>query len=227
MFFKKLTIEPNTQDYVWVTGMSQHSIRIEKGSVKRIISGLFCPDINSKLMTPRQKKDLVKQLGLAYKRAGALQMKRENMPVDLSDLIKKEEESRESLKDETKKLLQSSYVDYLKSNVEETTLTEKKAYIFIFEPFYNEGDYEERQIILNERLLELKANMQTILDEGYAPEIISGTEIIQVLENNLNSLRGKYNRFISQSPEFILSDSQLSESELDEAIRKFIEQEEE
>ncbi|MBL1227213.1 hypothetical protein [Enterococcus sp. BWR-S5] len=221
-------MEESTQKYVWITRMNQDSVTIDKKGKeekKFLVAGVFCPDVNSKLLTKAQKNSLVKQLGLAYKRAGKMQFKRENMPVDMSDLIRTEEEKINSLKNETKKLLQDSYVNYLKKDTQEANMTEKKAYILLFENFYSEEDHEEKYMLLFERVSELISNMQSILDEGYSPKRLTGTELVQILEKNLNSLRGRFNRFISSSPEFIISDSLVDENELDRQIREYKEME--
>lgn len=222
--FKKAYQPDTTQEFIRFDYMQKRSVVTTN---KLIIGGLFCPDVNTKLMADKQRDTFAERLGRALTRAKKIQAKRENMPVDISDVIKEEEQKLEQLKDPVRKSLKSSYIDLLKKGAEESVLTEKKAYYLIAESFYNEKEVEEKTIILEERLFEFYQNMTEILDEGYSPKILSGTELVQLLEVNINSYSAKVNRFVKESPEYILTDEDgLSESEFDKLVRSFQEKEE-
>ncbi|OTP25092.1 hypothetical protein A5823_002848 [Enterococcus faecalis] len=212
-----------TQEYIRYDFIQRRSVVTTD---KKIIGGIFCPDINTKMLTEKQKESFAKYLGQALTRAKKIQAKRENMPVDISDVIKEEEKKVQRLSDPVRKGLKSSYISLLKKGAENSILTEKKAYYLISETFYSEKEIEEKTLILDERLQEFYQNLTEILEEGYAPKMMTGTELVQLLEANINSYSAKVNRFVKENPEYILTNKEgLTESEFEQVIRTFNEKE--
>lgn len=215
--------QKTTQEYIRYDFIQRRSVVTTDN---KIIGGIFCPDINTKLMSESQKDSFASSLGRALTRAKKIQAKRENMPVDISDMIQEEEKKLSKLTDPVRKSLKSSYISLLKKGAENSVLTEKKAYYLISESFTSEKEIEEKTVILDERLQEFYQNLLEILEEGYKPRMISGTELVQLLEVNINSYGAKVNRFVKENPEFILTNEDgLTETEFEQVIRSFKEKE--
>lgn len=201
MFNKKTYA--NTQEFA---NVEIHLNTLVRPKQKMLVGGVICPDINIKLLTTKQKNNLNKNFALALTRAGKHQLKRESMPVDLSEVIMYEIEKREKISDPICKDLQNSYIELLKEESQQSSDVEEIGYILLFERYNGEGDIEEQEEYLLDRLNSLKNNLVPLLKEGYQTSICTGEELVQLLEVTVNNAKAKINRFVKESPEFIIQE---------------------
>lgn len=184
-----------------------------------IIGAIKCPSINTKMLSNAQANHLSKKFAQAITIIKANQIKRESEPVDLSDEIENQMELRDKEPDFIKKQLRDGYISILKENAEVITNFEKVNYLILSEQFNGEKNFEEQLDILQERLKTAVENLSYLIEGGYKVQIISGTDIVRIIEIDVNNYSAKVNRFIKESPEFIIAEKE--ESELDRMIEQY------
>ena len=62
-----------------------------------------------------------------------------------------------------------------------------------------------------ERLREGKADLAYIIENGYKATICSGKDVVKILEIDVNSYSSRVNRFMKESPVFIINEDEKSD----------------
>lgn len=195
-----------TQDSIEVESINMDYI-VTKNSV---IGAISCPMVNTKMMTNKQNNHLLNQFSNVVSTLKSHQIKRQSEAVDLSDEIEKQTELRDRESKFVKKQLRNGYIQVLKDNSEVTTNYEKKNYIILEESFTNKNQIEDKVDILLERLREGKADLAYIIENGYKATICSGKDVVKILEIDVNSYSSRVNRFMKESPVFIINEDEKS-----------------
>lgn len=198
-----------TQDVVTIESIHMDYIV----TTNSVIGAISCPMINTKMMTNKQNNHLLGQFANVITTLKKHQIKRQSEAVDLSDEIEKQTELRDRESDFVKKQLRNGYIQVLKQNSEITTNYEKKNYIILDESFSNINQIEDKVDILLERLREAKADLAYIIEGGYKASICTGKDVVKILEIDVNSYSSRVNRFMKESPVFIINEEEKSEYE--------------
>lgn len=196
-----------TQDLIDIDSINMEYIVTQNA----VIGALSCPMVNTKMMTNKQNNHLLKQFANVVTTLKNHQIKRQSEAVDLSDEIEKQTELRDSESNFVKKQLRNGYIQVLKDNSEVTTNYEKKNYIILEESFTNKNQIEDKVDILLERLREGKADLAYIIENGYKATICSGKDVVKILEIDVNSYSSRVNRFMKESPVFIINEDEKSD----------------
>lgn len=196
-----------TQDLIDIDSINMEYIVTQNS----VIGALSCPMVNTKMMTNKQNNHLLKQFANVVTTLKNHQIKRQSEAVDLSDEIEKQTELRDSESNFVKKQLRNGYIQVLKDNSEVTTNYEKKNYIILEESFTNKNQIEDKVDILLERLREGKADLAYIIENGYKATICSGKDVVKILEIDVNSYSSRVNRFMKESPVFIINEDEKSD----------------
>ncbi|EAC2922385.1 hypothetical protein [Listeria seeligeri] len=204
MFWKKKPSQAYTQDLVGNIGILQNAIDdVER---KTLIGGLHCPPINLSMMTKLELMDLRRNFSTAISNAGdAIQIKIIAEPVDLSDMIENEYNAMNQISDVVKQDLKRSYIQFLEERAVDQSTLQKERYFLLKENYRSDQDKVEKIEILKERLNQLIDDLMDITEDTYISTLLSGQKLVQILQIDLNYYEAKMNRFISQSPEFIVS----------------------
>ncbi|MBC1920467.1 hypothetical protein HCJ46_17080 [Listeria booriae] len=202
--FKKKEAHDYTQDLADLSEIYPNSMLIDNA----LIAGLKCSTINTTMMKPSQRNDLRINFGIALAGAGLHQIKIEAEPVDLSEKIEEEYRILESTENIHKSDLRRSYIDYLEKSSEDNSTLEKQRYLLLREEIRNDKEINEKMDILLERVREVQEDFRHLTEDGYDTQLLSGQQLVQLLQIDLNNNQAKLNRFVSKSPDFILYDEQ-------------------
>ncbi len=198
-----------TQNVISISSINMNYIVTDNA----VIGALSCPMVNTKMMTNKQNNHLLMQFANVVSTLKKHQIKRQSEAVDLSDEIERQTELRDKDSDFVKKQLRNGYIQVLKENSEVTTNYEKKNYIILEESFTNKNQIEDKVDILLERLSEAKADLAYIIEGGYKVAICTGKDVVKILEIDVNSYSSRVNRFLKESPVFIINEEEKSEYE--------------
>ena len=201
---------PSTQEYVLADDVTPYFLVLKEE--KKLIGGIHLPDINSILLSDYERVELREQFALCLTEAGVesgnIQIKRESIPTDLSDLILSEEKKIKNLTTGISKKLQNDYINYLLSKADASVNEERKTFLLISESFKNSNDFSDTSDILLEKLTNLQDSLMDLLEDGYETNLSSSSDLAYLIEISTNNEQARRNRYFSKSPEIILYDQE-------------------
>lgn len=202
---------PSTQDYILANDVTPNFLVLE--IEKKIVGGIHLPDINSILLSESERVELRQQFALCLTESseefGKIQIKRESIPTDLSDLIISEEKKLKELSSPISKKLQNDYINFLLGKADISVNEERKTFLLVSEPLKTNTDVSESSDTLLEKLRNLQDSLTELLEDGYETNLATSSDLAYLIEISTNNEQARKNRYFSKSPEIIMYEREV------------------